>query len=362
METKNGILAIPPGETIKEQLEYKEMTQIEFARRMGQSQRHISWLLNGKAPLSQTTALKLESVLGIPAKYWNNLEALYREDLARIQELVDMDEEASIAKEIPYNDMAKKGWVPDRRKTLDKVAELRKYFEVASLKLIPNIYENVATSFRKVDRGKASPFALTAWIHKASQDAKLIEVNQFNKRKLKSSIPRIRELSNKSPKEFQMELFEILSDCGVALVFLPHLSGTYTHGATMWPSASKAVVAISIRGKDADKFWFSLFHELGHLILHDKKHAYINYDKANMRDDKEFEADEFARNTLIPLKEYQYFVNHSEFSSKEVQGFAKKVGIAPGIVVGRLQFDEEIHYSQLNSLKQQYTWTNEQYN
>ena len=78
-------IAIPPGATIKEQLEDRELSQKEFAARMGMSEKHISNLIRGSVRLTPEVAMRLEMVLGIPARFWNNLEAIYREDIEKIK-------------------------------------------------------------------------------------------------------------------------------------------------------------------------------------------------------------------------------------------------------------------------------------
>ena len=104
-KTKEGAqhyIAIPPGETIKEQLEDRDMSQKEFARRMDLSEKHVSRLLNGKVGLTHDTALKLESVLGIKAEFWNNLENRYREKLALVKSEVEWSKILNIKRNTLY--------------------------------------------------------------------------------------------------------------------------------------------------------------------------------------------------------------------------------------------------------------------
>lgn len=355
MEIKNNIIAIPPGETIKDQLEFREMNQNEFSERMGISTKHISHLINGKVPLTHQTALKLESVFGIPAHFWNNLEALYQEDLARIEQETELEQELRIVSLIPFNEMAKKNWIKTTKIANDKVIELRKYFEVASLNQLVNI-QKLEAVFRKLDHGKASVYALSAWLQKGKIEARSIETEVFDKNKLKTMLPELRSLINEKPNIFQNKLSKLLSSCGVALVFLPHLKGTYVHGATIWHTKRKAIVIISLRGKDSDKFWFSFFHEIGHLILHKKEDIFIHYDKLELQNTLETEADKFSSDLLIPKKEYQDFISNNNFSKLSVQKFAQNISVPPGIVVGRLQHDNYIPYTNLNLLKNKYIW------
>lgn len=88
-------IAIPPGATIKEQLEDRGMSQKEFASRMGMTEKQISHLINGEVLLTCDVAYRLELVLGLPARFWNNLEAIYREKIAQAEaeNALDADEE-----------------------------------------------------------------------------------------------------------------------------------------------------------------------------------------------------------------------------------------------------------------------------
>ena len=162
MVRSRSIIATPPGATIKEQLNDRGMSQKEFAARMDMSEKHISKLINGEVQLTPEVAVRLELVLGVPAKFWNNLEAIYREKLikAEAENAVDKDEE--IAKKLPYNEMAKYGWVPETRVLKEKVVNLRKYFEVVELSLLENI-QITKIACRRLAVTEKSDLALLAW-------------------------------------------------------------------------------------------------------------------------------------------------------------------------------------------------------
>ena len=108
---RRSIIATPPGATIKEQLNDRGMSQKEFAARMDMSEKHISKLINGDVQLTPETAIRLEMVLGVPAKFWNNLEAIYREKIIKAKAENAMDADADMARQFPYNEMARFGWV-----------------------------------------------------------------------------------------------------------------------------------------------------------------------------------------------------------------------------------------------------------
>ena len=131
------------------------------------------------------------------------------------------------------------------------------------------------------------------------------------------------------------------------LAFLPHIGGSFLHGATFC-DGNKIVVGLTVRGKDADKFWFSLFHELGHILL-----GHINQSDGTTDEDEEA-ADNFAKETLIPTVEFNAFTSLNDFSKASICSFAQKQNILCGIVVGRLQKEGFINYNCCNDLKTKY--------
>jgi HTH-type transcriptional regulator/antitoxin HigA len=151
------------------------------------------------------------------------------------------------------------------------------------------------------------------------------------------------------------ELRRILERCGVVLVLLPHFPKTYAQGATFWARPDKAILAMSIRGKWADIFWFSLFHELGHILLH-KKRTFIDTRKISPKlARQEKEADDFAANSLIGARRFEDFILKADFSEEAIEALAGEVGVSAGIVIGRLQHEGRLRQdSELNRLRARY--------
>jgi len=341
-----SFIATPPGATIKEQLNDRFMSQKEFAARMDMSEKHISKLINGDVQLTPETAVRLEMVLGIPAKFWNNLEAIYREKLIKVREENSMDADAEIAKQFPYCEMAKLGWIEETREVKEKVVNLRKYFEVVELSLLGN-EQITRIACRRLAITEKSDLALMAWAQEAKIKAREIQTLPINIKNLISAIPEIRNMTVQKPKDFCPKIKKCLADCGIALVFLPHLKGSFLQGASFM-DGNKIVVGLTVRGKDADKFWFSLFHELAHIALG-------HVEKLNgTSEDDERAADKWSGDTLISADDFEAFKRGGDYSEKNVIKFAKAQGIAPGIVVGRMQSEGIIKYSMLNNLKEKY--------
>lgn len=346
MARSRSYIATPPGATIKEQLNDRGMSQKEFAARMDMSEKHISKLINGDVQLTPECAVRLEMVLGVPAKFWSNLEAIYREKLIKVEAENSMEQDEEIARQFPYGEMAKYDWVPETRNIKEKVINLRKYFGVVELSLLGN-NQITRIACRRLAITEKSDLALMAWAQRAKVIARGIGTEPINVKGLIHKLDEIRGMTLMTPEQFCPRLKNLLSECGIALVFLPHLKGSFLHGAT-FIDGNKIVLGLTARGSDADRFWFSLFHELGHIIL-----GHIG--NANgISEQDETDANEWSRDHLIPADAFRVFKERQIFSIDSVNAFAKAVRIAPGIVVGRLQNEGEIRHNMFNELKEHY--------
>lgn len=338
-------VAIPPGETIRENMEFLGMNQKELATRLDITPKHLSNILNGNAPITYDTALKLEVVIGPSAQFWMNLETNYQLDKARLEEQDKMEQDLNLLKEIPYKEMSEFGWVPETTNRVERVINSRRLFGVAELISVRHSYD---VAFRKQKQIKEiSDFGVLAWIRKAELEGLSNEVRDFDRVKLKKLIPTFRELTMKSPDEFYPEMKKMCAECGVSLVLVPYLPRTYICGATIWRN-NKAILALSVMGKKADKFWFTFFHELAHIINHSVKEFHISYDK----DTKEDEADDIASNYLISKEQYEKFIREYDYRNKaQIVNYSHEIGIAPFILLGRLQHDEYVGYQYYDDLK-----------
>jgi len=260
-----------------------------------------------------------------------------------------MDADIKLAKKFPYKEMSKNGWIPETSQATEKVFHLRKYFEIVQLGLLQGPLIPGIACRRLADNEKAD-YALYAWAQKAKLEARHVDTKPIDINKLSNIILHIRKMTRKNPGTFCGELVNMLADCGIAIIFLPHIGGSFLHGATFY-DRDKIVMGLTVRGKDADRFWFSLFHEIAHII-----YGHIGQSDGTS-DADEFAADEFAKETLIPNKEFDSFIARRDFSKPSLVQFANAVGVDAGIVVGRLQKEGYIEYSWYNDLKTKYMIT-----
>ncbi len=341
---------IAPGETILELLESNSMSQLDLSDKTGINKKTINEIIKGKAPITTSTALKLEYVFNIPASFWNNLESQYREALERQKDMESIINDEKYLESIPYNEMVKRNWdyISETRSSQQRVINLRKFFSVASLSFDTDLKRKLA--FRKKDNDNFSYESLYCWLRYGEIQTNKIELSKFNIELLKDTSNEIRKLVNNPFLKVIDKVKELLSKCGVSLIFEPHLPKTYVTGVSYKVTPDKAIIMLSDRGKRDDILWFTLFHEIAHLIKHGTKEVFLDEDDTE-QNEMEKEADNYSKNILIPNKEYISFLEkNNAFTNKSIIEFAKSINVSPGIVIGRLQNDQLIDWNEYSNL------------
>jgi HTH-type transcriptional regulator / antitoxin HigA len=329
-------IAIHPGETLIETIEAFGMTQAEVAGRTGLAPKTINEIVKGKNPITPDTAMKFSAVFGTSASFWNNLQKNYEETIMRLMEEKALEAELPLLEEVTcYPELVKYGYIEKAQDPKERAANLLKFFAVGSLSRIPELE---AVAFRGARGEGVNPYCVAAWLRCGEIEARNIKTKAFNKEKLTESLSEFRSMTKQDPHQFEKRLIEMCSECGIAAVFVPHFKNTKVNGATRWMNAETAIVQLSLRYKWSDIFWFTFFHELGHIIKHGKKDQFIEF-KDNKNEGKEKEADEFAKNTLIQREKYRQFTETGDFSAITIKSFAEREGISPDIVAGRLSHD-----------------------
>ena len=352
--------AVLPGEILLDALEERGMSQAELARRMNRPVKTINEIVKGKAAITPDTAIQLELVLGIAASVWNNLEGRYREHLAQLEASARLEREADWVKQFPVQEMVRYGLLRETTSRAERSDELLRFFGVSNPAGWENHWMNVAASFRQSSAFTASPHVVAVWLRWGEREAARLECAPFDAGKLERVLPVIRRLTSLDPMAFFPDLVEILRGCGVALVLTPDIPGTRLSGATRWLSPTKVLVQLSLRHRRDDQFWFSLFHEVGHVLGGSRRQAYLDLDTGRAEFDREEdEADLFARTQLIPDADYERISEASDLSREYIRQEASQMEISPGIIVGRLQRDNLISPRALNDLKRRFMWPDE---
>lgn len=351
-------LIIHPGETLTEILEDREMSQKELAVRTGMTEKHISTVVKGQKNISVAFAKKLEYALGIDASFWINLQSNYDRELLEFEEVNDITE-AEIAilkplKQVMEYIVARK-WINENANEAEKVLQLRKILAVSNLTAIPNITYNAAYRAQVATNINVDAYVLYAWQRICEIMTKNIVVSdELNIVLLREQIPEIKKLMFEDVNIVQKKLENIFAKCGIAFRIVKHFQGAPVQGFIKKTDSEKLILCMTIRKSRADIFWFTLFHEIGHIINGDVKQRFIDFD--SVQSDTEAKADAFASDTLMNAQEYKEFVLKKDYSLNAIDTFSKKQGVKSYIVIGRLQSDKVLSWSQYNERIVYYKW------
>ena len=344
--------AFPPGETLLETLEELGLTQKELAERMGRPLKTINQIVKGTAQIMPETALQLEKVTGVPASFWNNAESNYRESLARIADQKRLEAEVDWVARFSYTKMANLGLLPAAKDKIERVYLLLRYFGVATPKQWETTYGNLCGLARESGRFQTDLGDLSAWLRAGEHLAQKRACKAYDKDTFIEHLAKIRRLTRQEPSRAWAEVCQLCADAGVAVVLVPELPKTHVSGFTRWLAPDKALIQLSLRYKTDDQLWFTFFHEAAHILLHGKRDVFVEY--RDVDNPKEHEANAWAASTLIPDTEWKRFCGaiNGIVSGDKVDAFAQRLGIATGIVVGRLQKENRIPFSHHNKFKQ----------
>ena len=351
----NPDYAIHPGEYLAEVLKAREIRQRDLSERMGISETQLSNIVNTKKPVGPETAIKLERVLGISANIWNNLNARYRLFHARKTEKKILSQNHDWVKGFPLSFLRKMRVIPESNNYELLAGYLLEFFGVSS----PTVWEdyfNIEESpvFRQSPSFRNNAKAAAAWLRVGEVKAESINVNSFSRTRFNNVLDEIRSITRTALAKFIPRMEFLCGEAGVALVFVPEPKGVHVYGATKWLNSKKAMIAQTLRHKSDGQFWFTFFHEAGHILLHTNHTTIVDDTKTDRESPLEKEADEFARNVLVPNKEYIAFVRRNKFYESEIKQFARMQNLAPGIIVGYLQHDKYIPFSYHNKLKRKF--------
>ena len=354
--------AIHPGETLAETLEELGMSQAELAQRMGRPLQMISEIIQGKKAITAETALQLERATGVPANFWNSSQRNYEATLARLQEDRGLAPDSSWIKQFPLKALIEKGWVPQFDSHAEQLRALLNFFGVAGIKEWKAIWTAPEVAYLKSSAFEANPMAAAAWLRQGERLAQQIRTEPYNQYQFIKALYAIRRFTTLTAEEFAPKARELCRSSGVALVFVPELPATRAYGATRWLTPTKAMLQLSLRGRKDDFLWFTFFHESAHILKHGKRDVFIEAKDGTSDEEtrrKEHEANTFASEFLIPKHKLAAFRQYGRLSAQSIERFATELGIAPGIVVGRLQHEGLLPYTHLNGLKQTFGFKEE---
>ena len=336
----NDKVAFHPGYYLKEIVDESGLTQEDFAKRLGTTPKNLSVLIKGDQSLSIDIAIKLSRMLGTSVTYWLNLQQAYDEKLAEIQSDEELKREREVFKLIDYKYFRDNFNLPDLPRQVDEQIKcVREFLKVASLSVLEE--DNLAVSFRSYSENlsKSNTVNANVMVQIAVNQTLKKQIPRYNKSKFEKAVT-FALTQTRNHERFFPELQKAFGEAGVALVALPNLKNSGVNGASKRVDG-KVMLMVNDRRHFADTFWFTLFHEIGHILNGDLGISFNGQ--------KEDEADLYAQRTLIPQDQYEAFVHeHRFFNEATIREFADSIDRDPGIVVGRLLIDGKIQHTDVN--------------
>lgn len=347
-----------PGEVLQEKLNSSGMSRKELALRTNVTEKHIGTVVNGDKGISTAFARKLGYVFE-NARFWMNLQAEYDADQVRVQEEHDISqEEIDLLK--PLHDIMAyfivKGYLHNNCGNASKVVQLREFLQISDLTLIPKITYNTAYRAQLSNNVKVDPYVLFAWQRLCEKETESIIVRRsIDKNRLRNSLAQIKQQMFGDINNGIHGLQEIFAECGIAFQVVQNFRGAPVQGFIKETADGRLILCLTIRGKRADRFWFTLFHEIAHILNEDYKARFVDFDSVQGK--AEQIADQYAGDMLIPPKEYRKFVLSKDCTSwNRITAFAEAVGVQPFVVLGRLQNDEYLDWSDYPGEVVRYEW------
>ncbi len=341
-------IAFHPGETLEEKLEELNIGVKEFSVRAGKPEKTIIAIIKGESSITPEMAVIFENVLKIPARFWIKKQSSFDEFKAREKRAVTINNAKDWAKCFPIADMVKCGWINAQPNTEEKVVELFNFFKVSSPTAWENYFFNqqLKVAFRISLAHTKAPHAVSAWIRQGEIQAGKLSCGDYSEVQFKKSLEQIKTIMAHQPDDFFEQLQEICLACGVKVVYTPCIKKAPLSGATRW-IGDNPVIQLTGRYKQNDRFWFTFFHEAGHILLHGKKDIFledIEYSDADMQ--KEQEADDFAIKWTFSNEQENEVLKAIPLTLKSIQEFATKFNTHPAMIIGRFHKKKLLHYAE----------------
>jgi HTH-type transcriptional regulator/antitoxin HigA len=346
--------ASPPGETVRASLVDLQLSVSQLAAQLDLDLVAAHELLGGSIPLTVGLAQRLSGVVGGSAAFWMAREAQYRESF----DWVEADRWVSL---LPHADLVNLGWVEPATNWTARVSGCLRLFDVTTPgELTGRVSLSDSQRFRARPVSERQDAAIAAWVRKVEVDATGLRCRNWDPPSFRNLLPKLAELSRMSdPQGFVPLLQELCAAVGVAVLVLRPPRNCPVSGVSLKLPSDVRVIGLSGRHLADDHFWFTFFHEAGHLLMHDPDIVFVD-DIENERPNPglsgpENEADDFASSFLLPAPILASAP--SQITPVAVHGLARQARVSAGVIVGQLQHTGRISYrSKLNRLKHRYRW------
>jgi plasmid maintenance system antidote protein VapI/Zn-dependent peptidase ImmA (M78 family) len=346
-----------PGDTLLALMQRRKLSAEVLARSTGYGVTAINALLAGTGRIDGDVAIALEKAVGGTASFWLERQAQFDGDLKRVADSVTVQAAQDWIKLLPVQDMIKVGWISPVSDQKGILKSCLSYYDVSH----PAEWQEKYKAFTNQFAFRSSPSyhsklgALSAWLRQGELRAAATWCAEWNSHRFRTQLSKIKTLTRaKEPAYFIPRLRALCADAGVAVVFVRAPSGCKASGATRFVTRNRAMIVLSFRYLSDDHFWFTFFHEAGHLLIHGERATFVEEASENSTAEEK-QANDFSAGMLVPIERRQELLDLRPRSLNVIR-FAVSTGVSPGIIVGQMQHARVIGPGQLNHLKRRYDW------
>ncbi|ACB95176.1 ImmA/IrrE family metallo-endopeptidase [Beijerinckia indica] len=346
-----------PGDSLHAQMVRRGLSAQQVAQNLDGGIATLRGLLDGSKAIDAEHARVLSASLGGTVSFWLKRQSNYQDALERALERAsaDVDEsEAWLQLQVPGP--RPKGRLSGQRRR-DELRRRLTFFNVGTMNAWNARYGRICseTLFRTSSAFESKDTAVLMWLRMGELATDLVTTRPWNVGNLRDRLDAIKALSKvKRPELFLPKLKALCAEAGVAVVAKKAPEGCCASGASRMVGPDKAMILMSFRGLADDKFWFTLLHEIGHLLLHEAK-TFVDNDMEGI-DQSEREANAFAAQCIVPFDRYEEFENLGDNRNSVIR-FSVRSGVAPGLIVGQMQHHKMIRPNALNDLKKFWKWS-----
>ena len=352
METKTNIRhaarVFHPGIILMDELNDRQLTQAEFSAIIDRPARTVNEIIKGKRGITPETAEVIGAALGTSADMWLGMQAefdLFILNQKRQGKNQEIRKRSELYNLFPIADLVRRQYIKTKKKVDELEHDVLTLLGVTSL----DDFRSRSLALYRTSDGDIVQSYLKSWILLGKSKAtELKGIGEYKKTKLTDFAPKIRTYSKRGEgiKEIILELNKI----GVRVIVLPHFSKTRVDGAACWLDNKNPVVLLSLRYDRIDNFYFTLLHEIGHLLLHDATKTFVDIDIYRQTDNQqEKEANEFATKSL-GLENVSDELKYQELTPSVLSRKSNQLEIHPGLLIGHLQHMQLLEYSSYRKL------------
>ncbi|MEV4689065.1 ImmA/IrrE family metallo-endopeptidase [Microbacterium sp. LWH3-1.2] len=327
-----------PGRILQRELDSRGISQAQLAARTGLSTKHVNLVIKGTAPLSADVAVTLEEILGVSAEMWLGLEAARQAQGARAERRDALAGFAEWASTFPRQLLIERGVIEQLDHGPAVAAKLLSFFEVASPHAFAKTWLEPQASYKRSQIHVIDTNLTALWLRLSElQAAELIDkAPPYDPTKLRDVAAELPRLTTQGPRVAFQRAQDLLLEAGVVLVFVAELPNTRISGVSRWIHKTP-MIAVTSRYKTLDSLWFTLLHEVAHVLLHPKRSTFVDDFRANDdADAQETAANRFAEEHLIPGAYRDALLSATTTST--IRSIAHDLRVSPSLVAGQWAF------------------------